>query len=274
MSEFSSTTARGDLTDAVADALERVSAEHDEPRFERLAPGDIEEKSTGELVTVADRAAEEALERELRRLCPEAMVVGEEGCAAAPERLHDVDADLCWLIDPLDGTRNFIAGSPDWALMVALLRRGETLRSWIWQPLAQRMYIAERGSGATCNGIALRPIARARDAAGLRGTALTGFMPPAAAAAVERNRDLFAEVGSERRCSGMRYPAIVEGAEDFAIFWRTLPWDHAPGALLLEETGGCARRPNGDRYVPGVRGSGLVLVADPSSFDAVMALLA
>ena len=110
-----------DLIDRVAEALVYVSAEVVEPWFQQLAHEMIEEKFSGEVVTAVDRAAELALEQHLRVLVPRAVIVGEEASAADPTRLRGLEAELCWVVDPLDGTANFVAGSPDWALMIGLL---------------------------------------------------------------------------------------------------------------------------------------------------------
>ncbi len=130
----------------VVEALVReVSESVIEPRFAALGKGDVEEKSVGEIVTVADREAEVLITTRLEEILPGVPVVGEEGCAADPVRLTALDADRAWVVDPLDGTANFVAGSPDWAVMVALVANGEVAASWIWQPVARRMYVAERG---------------------------------------------------------------------------------------------------------------------------------
>jgi fructose-1,6-bisphosphatase/inositol monophosphatase family enzyme len=69
------------------------------------------------------------------------------------------------------------------------------------------------------------------------------------------------------------YPRLVDGAQDFVLFHRTLPWDHAPGTLLLREAGGVARRPDGSRYRPADDGLGLLNAADEACWDTVRALL-
>jgi fructose-1,6-bisphosphatase/inositol monophosphatase family enzyme len=256
------------LIDRVADALREVSAAVIEPRFRALAEGDVDEKAPGDLVTVADREAELALETRLAAIV-DAPLVGEEGCAADPTRLGCLGAERAWVVDPIDGTSNFVAGSEQWAVMVALLERGEAVVSWIWQPTTRRMYTAERGGGATCNDAPLRIDTSSTS---LRGPAFTHFMPPAEKDAVTRNAAR-AEFLRGRYCAGFEYPAIVEGEQEFAIFWRTLPWDHVPGSLLLTEAGGIARRPTGDSFLPYADGAGLVLARDDATWQMARALL-
>jgi fructose-1,6-bisphosphatase/inositol monophosphatase family enzyme len=140
------------LMDEVGEVLREVSAEVIEPRFNALREDDVRSKSPGELVTVADEEAERRLKTELSVLIPEALFVGEEefsGSSGLPDALR---SEKIWLVDPLDGTANFVSGSPLWAVMVALVRGGETRAAWIWQPAAKVMYQAEVGAGATRKG--------------------------------------------------------------------------------------------------------------------------
>lgn len=141
-----------DLAHRVGEVLRETSAEVIEPRFAALSSMDVRSKAVGELVTVADVEAERLLARRLTDLL-RAAVVGEEACAGDPTLLAGLGSARAWLVDPLDGTTNFVEGNPDWAVMVALCVRGRTVASWIWQPTSQTMYIAEAGSGATRNGV-------------------------------------------------------------------------------------------------------------------------
>jgi fructose-1,6-bisphosphatase/inositol monophosphatase family enzyme len=128
-------TISDNLMSQVAELLREVSAEAIEPRFASLRRGDVRFKSPGEVVTIADEEAERLLKVRLGDLIPDALVVGEEefaGGAGLPEAMK---RDRVWLVDPLDGTANFVAGSPQWAMMVALLEGSRTTAAWIWQPL-------------------------------------------------------------------------------------------------------------------------------------------
>jgi fructose-1,6-bisphosphatase/inositol monophosphatase family enzyme len=81
------------------------------------------------------------------------------------------------------------------------------------------------------------------------------------------------EVLSGLKCAGVEYPDIVTGKQDFAMFKRTLPWDHAPGAFILREAGGIARRWDGTEYEPTVEGIGLLAAADEASWQRVASLM-
>ncbi len=120
--------------DAVGRAMGEAHRLAIAPHFRSLAADDVEEKEAGEVVTVADRAAERVLGPLLREVI-DAPVLGEEAAAADPSLLDLVGAPgPLWLLDPIDGTANFAVGSPTYAVMVALLRDGETEAAWILQP--------------------------------------------------------------------------------------------------------------------------------------------
>lgn len=207
------------------------------------------QKSPGEWVTTADRAAEALLAPALAALVPGSVVVGEEAATSDPAVLARLSADGdVWLLDPLDGTANFAAGRPPFALMAALLHQGETVASWMLDPLSGRLAAAERGSGAWVDGERMRADSTAAEVSGLRGAVLRRFLPPGLLAHVESVEPDFGELTAGSRCAGHDYPAVVAGQLDFAMFWRTLPWDHIPGALFAAEAGGVAARLDGRPY--------------------------
>lgn len=154
-------------TEAVSDLLAEVAEQVILPRFGTLESDQVEEKRPGDLVTVADREAEVVLAQRLRADDPHALVVGEEGVFVDPSCLDLLaGAEHAWVIDPVDGTRNFARGSADFAVMLAELRSGVTVRSWIWQPVHRLLYVAERGAGVSCNGVMLTPPAQSAPGSG------------------------------------------------------------------------------------------------------------
>ncbi len=257
----------------MAAIVQEVSAAVIEPRFRALADVDVRHKEPGEVVTIADVQAEELLARRLAGVLPGVPVVGEEGCANDPSLLGALDGASAWLVDPLDGTANFVAGSGDWAVMVALLRHGTTVASWIWRPVEGLMYLAERGSGATRNDTRLRRSPASPKAEELRGSVLRRFLDAGTAAAVARNTGRFAEVTGGARCAGVDYPAVVDGSRDFVLFWRTLPWDHAPGTLVAEEAGATVGRLDGSAYRATQTSEGLLVAAGNHAWDAARRIL-
>lgn len=176
-----------------------------------------------------------------------------------------------WLVDPLDGTPQFLDGSPDHAIMLALVQAGVTLCAVVHQPQHQRTYTAEAGSGTWRDGVRLhREAAEPLDLKSLRGAVLRRFLDRSARAAVESNEERFGDLTPGTTCAGVEYPRIVEGDADFLLFWRTLAWDHAPGALLLTEAGGAAIRPDGTAYRSDDSRAGLLAAADRATAEAVL----
>jgi fructose-1,6-bisphosphatase/inositol monophosphatase family enzyme len=245
------------------------------PRFRALAAGEVIEKSPGEVVTVADREAEELISRRLRDVV-DAPVVGEEAATADPGLLAALrNAPAAWVVDPVDGTANFVAGQPEYAVMVALVRGGETVAGWILRPADDSVYIAERGAGAWRDGVKVHRTAAPIDPARIRGAVLTRFLDARQQARLEALAPRFAAVTPGAVCAGVDYPRLVDGEQDFVLFQRTLPWDHAAGVLLLTETGGVARRPDGSTYGPADAGAGgLLCAADEVCWQNVCTLLA
>ncbi len=257
--------------DAVADILREAATTAIVPRFRTLAAHEIEEKSPGELVTIADREAEAIIAARLGGLLPGIPVVGEEAVAANPALVNAItEAPLAWLVDPLDGTANFTSGSSHWAVMAALIRAGETVTSWIHRPIDDLMHVAERGSGAWTNGrrLQLRSTGAA-DPATFLAYVLPRFLKEPEQTRMLPRFDRFAAITSGYACAGYEYPAIIDGLQDFALFQRLLPWDHAPGVLLLTEAGGVALHPDGAAYRPGTDRRGLLLASSQPVWASV-----
>src|SRR5690606_25351843 len=120
------------------------------PRFNRLRAGAVRTKSSAiDLVTDADEAAERVISAELLRAFPGAVVIGEEATAAEPTLLDVLDsAELAFVVDPIDGTRNFAAGVPLFGVRAAATSRGEIVAGVIHDPLGRNTAMARRDGGA------------------------------------------------------------------------------------------------------------------------------
>lgn len=236
------------------------------PRFGNLAAHEVHEKAADDLVTIADRESERALDEGLSRLLPHAAVVGEEACAADPAVRDRIDHGLCWIIDPIDGTANFAAGRPPFGIMVALCDGGDTIAGWIYDPVTRRLCHAVRGGGAFINGV--RVHARATGAQPPVAAISTLFMSDAQRAQLLPRITGCWSMVDIPRCAAEQYPRLVLGINDISLFERTLPWDHAAGVLFVEEAGGRARRLDGSPYRPCDRGTGLLAAATPDLWDA------
>lgn len=256
--------------EAVTAILEETAAEEILPRFRSLKDHEIRDKGRGDLVTVADVAAEKRITERLLDLLPDATVVGEEAVDAEPELLEDVALeDLVWVIDPIDGTGNFARGKPVFAVMVALIQSGRTVAGWIHDPIAPRTATAEQGSGAWLGDERLR-VAAGGAPSDMRGTLHAGaFAPPDMARQVQARRDRVGAIKS-LRCAGHEYLRLASGEMHFSLFTRLMPWDHAPGGLIHGEAGGVGRTLDAAPYgARSYRGSGLLLAPDETSWRAL-----
>jgi fructose-1,6-bisphosphatase/inositol monophosphatase family enzyme len=135
-------------TEAVLRLLQSVADEVVNPRFRSLSSGEIDEKGPGDLVTAADREAEQLITTALRGAYPDAVILGEETYAGRPALMQEFwTADHAFTVDPVDGTKNFVHGSRDHAMMIGEVKGGESVRGWIWQPQHRTAYVAELGAG-------------------------------------------------------------------------------------------------------------------------------
>jgi fructose-1,6-bisphosphatase/inositol monophosphatase family enzyme len=259
------------LTIAVEALLRDVATEIVMPRFRALNADQISEKSPGDLVTIADQESEIQLAEGLADILPEAQIVGEEATAADPNLLNRLDDGLIWLIDPIDGTSNFAEGISPFALMIALLDNGVREGGWIYDPVANRLCHALRGQGAFVDH---KPIQASETGAAHPVAALaTRFMTPEKRSDVEMRAAGKLTIAPIPRCAGDQYPQLVLGQADIALFERALPWDHAAGALFLEEAGGIICRTDGRAYVTGDGGTGLLGASSQRLWDDAARIL-
>jgi fructose-1,6-bisphosphatase/inositol monophosphatase family enzyme len=262
------------LIDQVSELIREVAATIVLPRFRHLSAGEVHEKVPGDLVTIADQESERALIAGLTGLLPGSIVVGEESVAADPAVLSRVGHDgAVWIVDPVDGTNNFAAGKTPFAVMVALLRDGEPAASWILDVVEDKMTTAEAGSGAWIDGVRLKCRTDDPGALELRGSANPHYLPPDLRAEVDLNRHRLAGVTAGAHCAGWEYPAVVTDVQQFALFWRILPWDHVPGSLIVRESGGTALHLDGSAYRPTDDDRGLLIAPNEEIWRTVRGAL-
>ncbi len=265
-------------TDRVVDALREAAAFDVLPRFNALQRHEVMEKKPGDVVTVADLDAEHRLTRLLPGLLAGSVVVGEEAYAKNPDILNLLEEDRpVWLIDPIDGTKNFADGNATFCMMVALVEKGETLMSWIHDPTQSRTAIAEKGAGA----FLLHDNAdtqRLKTAADLPFGEMTGQINYGCFPESDRPRKKESFVKSfglvnRLRCAGHDFLSQCLGERHFALYNRLWSWDHVPGVLLLRESGGHVARIDDRPYRPEDRVRSLLTAGSRENWDELRRLI-
>ncbi len=205
--------------------------------WRRLPQGSVSEKQKNDFVTHADRESEGRIVERIRETFPLDRFLAEEGGAhGGGEALEG----RTWIIDPLDGTSNFIAGFPFWCVSIAARENGRLVAGAVWDPLRGEMYAAERGAGAFRNGERLA----VGSASGVEGAFLATGFPFRSRERIDLYLSLFRAVFLEARAirragsAALDLACVASGVFDGFFEFRLAPWDIAAGAILIEEAGG------------------------------------
>jgi fructose-1,6-bisphosphatase/inositol monophosphatase family enzyme len=246
------------------------------PRFRKLAEGDVEMKGVNDPVTVADKETERRLTEDLTAYLPGSLVVGEESFAKDKSIMQRIESDQpIWIIDPIDGTRNFVSGHPEFAVMVGLVTKKKTIASWIHDPNSGDTVMAEQGAGVWLGSDKLKLTTDDQylPVVGLVGTRIKKFLAdpelmPHAASLPN------IEIGS---CAGFDYPRLFTGTANYAkaqttrarflIYRHTNAWDHIPGHFLHQEAGGYSADWAGQPYDMTMPRSGLLYAANQDEWN-------
>jgi fructose-1,6-bisphosphatase/inositol monophosphatase family enzyme len=258
-------TASAALDRAMLALMQRVTEQAILPRFRNLSASDVEDKGGNDPVTIADKDSEALLREGLALIDPALAFVGEEAAYADPAILDRLDRP-CWIVDPIDGTRNFAAGKPPFGIIIACADGGEAQSGWIYDCLTGRFCVAHRGKGAMIDGetLSARPTGETPPVAAISLV----FMEEARREATRRHVAPNYSLVDVPYCAAEQYPRLALGTNDVSIFERTLAWDHAAGVLWLNEAGGKAARPDGSPYRVDEGGrTGLLGAASPALWD-------
>jgi myo-inositol-1(or 4)-monophosphatase len=237
-----------------------------------LDAGSIEvvRKRHNDFVTAVDRAAELAIIEIIRRAYPEHSILAEESGAAAG------DSDYTWIIDPLDGTTNFIHGFPQYAVSIAVRHRELLAHGVVYDPSRNELFVASRGRGAFLNDRRIRVTRRAKLEDALIGTGFPFRDMSGLEEYLAMFRALVPRVAGIRRAGSAALDLCYVAAGRFDGFWETglFPWDVAAGALMIQEAGGLVGELNADlEGGPGYLESGRIICGSPKIFSQLMQLI-
>lgn len=225
-------------------------------------------KGPANFVTAADRRAEETVRAELARARPGYGFFGEEGGMQ-----QGSDATHLWIVDPLDGTTNFLHGIPQFAISIALEREGTIVAGVIYNPANEELFVAERGKGAFLNDQRLRVAARRQ----LADAVIACGLPHLGRGDLALFRREFAvvqeKVAGLRRFGAASLDLAWVAAGRFDAFWERdlAPWDMAAGLLMVREAGGFVTDFDGG---DAILAKGQIVAGNDTMHKALLALLA
>ncbi|HUQ11169.1 MAG TPA: inositol monophosphatase family protein [Steroidobacteraceae bacterium] len=233
------------------------------PRLEAL---EVHTKGRNDYVSEVDRAAEADIIETVRRLHPDHAFLGEESGASG-------SGDVVWIIDPLDGTTNFLHGNPVFAVSIGVQVRGRMEHAVVFDPMRQELFTASRGDGAQLDGRRMRVSKQTT----LEGALIaTGFPFRSDSPWIDEYLAMLKEVMT--KVAGLRRPGaasldlayVAAGRVDG--FWELglKPWDTAAGTLLITEAGGRIGTLTGDEYKQG----GHIIGGTPKVYAALVQVLA
>lgn len=246
------------------------------PRFRKLGTHQIGEK-TGpqDIVTEADTAAEAMITRGLQRSFPSAVVIGEEAVSANPSLLDKIaEAELCFTIDPVDGTWNYAKGLPLFGVMVSVLRFGRPVFGLLYDPVLNDIVWADVEHRAQIqlprrdsrfvftDHDQHKPLDQ-----------LTGFVPLFLIPEDKRQQAAQAIIQFGRvwslRCACHEFRTLAQGEVDFVLFAKLTAWDQPAGVVVSRQAGGHVAMLDGSEYLGNTSSGYLLAASDKDTWDRV-----
>ncbi|MGO6854701.1 inositol monophosphatase [Rhizobium leguminosarum] len=244
------------------------------PRFRNLGAADVSEKTSAiDLVTQADVLAEHRITAALRERFPAALVVGEEAYDADRSVVPALaDAELAFVIDPVDGTFNFAAGLPVFGTMLAVTIKGETVAGIIHDPVFGDTVTAIKGAGTFLTRQD-RQSTKLKVAEPASLNQMVGGMSWGHMDEPDRSR-ICANMAKIRmtfafNCSAYEYWMVASGKLHFIGHTKLMPWDHLAGVLAHQEAGGHTAKYDGTPYRPGETVGGIISAPDKESWQLI-----
>lgn len=200
----------------------------------------VARKGPKDYVTEVDHAAEEAIIDTLRTAYPAHSFLAEESGSVAGENASGDDPEYQWIIDPIDGTTNFIHGLPQYAISIALMQRGVVTQALVYDPSRDELFTASKGGGAFLNNRRIRVSKRTRVEESLIGTGFPFRQIDNLDQYLAMLRAVMLKAAGVRRPGAAALDLAYVACGRFDAFFETglAPWDVAAGSLLISEAGG------------------------------------
>ncbi len=256
--------------DDIENLIKNVGAKCIYPYFNNLREGDVSFKdSKSDPVSIADKEAERLLQKRFLSILPNSFFIGEELFTEKPEILDYLNQNESpvWVVDPIDGTNNFVAGIEGFGIMVCLIFAGEIISSWLYEVCSRRLTVFHNGGGITENGKPLGLSSQIkRPFTGKVGRKLRRFSE------VQKINAALSDIKIDfaDEPSIIVYHRVLTGELDFLIFKRTYPWDHLPGIALVSTIGCVFSRWSGQPFQFSDVHEGLVVARSRKILDLVL----
>lgn len=227
---------------------------------------DVETKGTNDFVTEVDKAVEREIRYALNKAYPDHAIIGEEGGLTGNE-----NADYQWLVDPIDGTTNFIRGIPHFAISMACFYKGQIEHAVILDPIRREEFVASRGRGAQVNGRRMRVSNQKTLESSLIGTGIPfkGRRDQHIPAYMKSLEEVASQTAGIRRAGSAALDLAYVAAGRLDGFWEIglSRWDIAAGVLMIREAGGLISDLNGGNDF---LKSGNIVAGNPKTFKALL----
>ena len=211
----------------------------------------VREKAPKDLVTDADIAAQKCIEERIHSVFPTHHFLGEESLLSTFDRVALAKEEWLWVVDPLDGTVNYVHRMPNFAVSIALMNRGKTVLGVVFDPMAKELYAARLGEGATLNGQRLRSSSCTK----LESALVAASFPPQVqkdSVEIAQFVEVLVRSQSVRRLGSAALNLCYVSQGRLDAYWAGIlkVWDVAAGALIATEAGATIKKQNGDGFDP------------------------
>lgn len=234
--------------------------------FGKLRRSQIDLKGTGDYVTELDRRSEDAIIQRIKANFPDHVIQAEES------GIEDRKSLYCWLIDPLDGTANYVQGISMFGVSVAVLKEGEVVIGVVFYPDRNELFWAEKGRGAFLNGMRIQVSSKKDIAYAMLASGFPWRSKMYLDSYMASFKELFLKAAGIRRMGAAAIDLAYTACGRFDGFWemKLNPWDIAAGILLVQEAGGVVSDFRGEN---GYMDSGNVVAGTPEIYGQILEVI-